>query len=122
MSRVLIVEDDQLLSSILATTFKNKGFEVECAYDGDTAVTRAIELHFDVMLLDILLPGKDGFEVISACSSMEATKHIPIIVISNLSDPATVERMKQLGAKSFIIKAHATPESIYEEVHRMLSS
>lgn len=121
MKKILLVEDDTLLSSILAGSMRNAGYDVECAYDGDSAVARTIERHFDLMLLDILLPGKDGFEVLSAVKSMNASKDIPVIVISNLSDPGTVERMNKGGAAGFIVKAHTTPELVIEEVKKVLS-
>ncbi len=120
MKKILLVEDDQFLSSILAGSFRNAGYEVLCAYDGDSAVAFAIERHYDVMLLDILLPGKDGFEVLAAVKGMAATKDFPVIVISNLSDPKTVERMMQGGAASYVVKAHTTPESLLEEIKKVL--
>ena len=120
MARVLLVEDDRFLSSILAERFRDVGYEVICAYDGDSAAALAVERHFDAVLLDILLPGKDGFEVLAFLKSMDATKLIPVIVISNLSDPKTVERMMQSGAASYVVKAHATPDSLIAEVKKVL--
>jgi DNA-binding response OmpR family regulator len=122
MARILLVEDDQFLSTILATHFRENGYDVVCAYDGESAVSRAIELYFDVMLLDILLPGKDGFEVISSVHAMEATKNMPVIVISNLSDEKTIQRMRELGAVQFIVKAQATPQSILAEIKKIQSA
>lgn len=122
MARILLVEDDQFLSSILANHFRGKSFEVECAFDGDAAVQRAIQLHFDIVLLDILLPQKDGFEVLGALKSMEATKHMPVIIISNLSDEKSVERMREGGAASFLVKAHVTPASVLEEIQKILNA
>lgn len=122
MKKILLVEDDQFLSSILAGSIRDAGFEVQCAYDGDSAVARAIERHFDLILLDILLPGKDGFEVLSTVKALDATKQIPVIVISNLSDPGTVERMNKGGASGFIVKAHTTPQLVIEEVKKVLQT
>ncbi len=122
MKRILLVEDDQLLSSILTSSFRDAHYEVVCAYDGDSAVARAIERHFDIILLDILLPGKDGFEVLSAMKSMDATRNIPVIVISNLSDDASKERMRTGGAVSYIVKAHSTPQLLLEEISRVLEA
>jgi len=120
MKKILLVEDDQFLSSILARSFRDALYEVECAYDGDGAVARAIERHFDIILLDILLPGKDGFEVLAAVKAMNATKEIPVIVISNLSDEKSIERMMRGGAASYVIKAHTTPESLIDEIVKIL--
>lgn len=122
MSKVLLVEDDQFLSSILAASFRDHGHEVVCAYDGDSAVARAIERHFDAILLDILLPGKDGFAVLETVKSMDATKRIPVIVISNLSDEKSVARMKEGGASSYIVKAHTTPQQVMDEVKKAIES
>ncbi len=121
MAKILLVEDDHFLSSILADRFRAAGYEVQCAYDGDSAAAIAIERHFDVVLLDILLPGKDGFEVLAVMKSMDATKDIPVIVISNLSDPQTIERMKNNGAARFVVKAHTTPELLMDEVQKVLA-
>lgn len=120
MSKILLVEDDRFLSSILSEHFRNAGYEVLCAYDGDSAVAYAVERHFDVVLLDILLPCKDGFEVLAYMKSMDATKKIPVVVISNLSDPKSKDRMKELGANSYVVKAHTTPESLLEEIKKVL--
>lgn len=121
MSRILLVEDDQLLSSILSNYLRDKHYEVECAFDGDAAVSRAIENHFDIILLDILLPQKDGFEVLAALQAMDATKQIPVVAVSNLSDPKSVERMMQGGAVSYMVKAHITPATVLEEVEKVLA-
>jgi two-component system, OmpR family, response regulator VicR len=122
MAKILLVEDDQFLSSILASSFRDHGHEVICAYDGDSAVARAIERHFDAILLDILLPGKDGFSVLEAVKSLEATRRIPVVVISNLSDEKSVARMKEGGAASYIVKAHTTPQLVLEEVKKVMES
>lgn len=122
MVKILLVEDDQFLSSILANHFRNAGYEVFCAYDGDAAVSRAIEVHIDVMVLDILLPNKDGFEVLSALRAMDATKDIPVIVVSNLSDEKTIENMKGLDVAQYLIKAHVTPQSVLEEIEKVLKA
>jgi CheY-like chemotaxis protein len=122
MKKILLVEDDTLLSSILAGSFRDAGYEVQCAYDGDSAVARAIERHFDLMLLDILLPGKDGFEVLSTVKSLDATKDIPVLVISNLSDPGTIDRMTTIGAVGFIVKAHTTPPAVLQEVQKIIGA
>lgn len=122
MKKILLVEDDQLLSSILTSSFRNAHYEVVCAYDGDSAVARAIERHYDIMLLDILLPGKDGFEVLTTMKSMDATRDIPVIVISNLSDETSKERMRVSGAASYIVKAHSTPQLLIEEIEKVLDA
>ncbi len=119
MQRILLVEDDRLLSSILTDYLKRAGCSVECAYDGDAAVSRAIEANFDVILLDILLPSKDGFEVLAALKSLPATKHMPVVVLSNLSDQASIDRMLQGGANSYLVKSQITPAVVLEEVRKI---
>ncbi len=122
MKKILLVEDDHLLSSILAESLRNALYEVDCVYDGDSAVARAIGRHCDLMLLDILLPGMDGFEVLSAVKSLEATKRTPVIVISNLSDQKSIDRMKHEGAASYLVKAHTTPEAVIAEIAKVLQA
>ncbi len=122
MKRVLLIEDDKLLSSILAETFRSDLFEVDCAFDGDYAISRAIGHQFDIVLLDILLPGKNGFEVLSALKALDATKDIPVIVMSNLSDEHSKERMKEGGALAYIVKANTTPQEIIIEVKKILEA
>ena len=85
------------------------------------AVRRAIENHFDLILLDILLPQKDGFEVLSTLKSMSATNQIPVVIISNLSDEGSVDRMKKGGAYSYLVKAHVTPDIVRDEVKKALA-
>ena len=113
---ILIVEDDDFLRELAVKKFKAAGHTVEFAVDGETAVPRAKELRPDAILLDIVLPGIDGFEVLRVLKEDPETKHIPVILLSNLGQHDEVDRGKRLGADDFLIKAHYTLDEIIEKV------
>ena len=118
MNRILVAEDDQFFSSLIALKLRKEGFDVACAYDGEEALTSIAAQRPDLILLDLLMPKKDGYEVMSGLQQVasEASPIPIIIVMSNLSDHESTERAKAAGASEFMIKANTTPGGIVEKV------
>jgi len=117
--KVLIVEDDEYLRSLTAKRLEGEGFTVLTASDGDVAIKQAGEGP-DIILLDLLLPGMSGFEVLEKLRATEGTKTTPIIVFSNLGQKEDIEKAKGLGANDFMIKANFTLDDVVEKIRGYL--
>lgn len=124
--RILIVEDDPFLSDIYSTKLKQSGFEVEPAVTGEDCLRKLEEKGFDLMLLDIVLPKIDGWEILSKIKEMREKgenknlEAMKIIVLSNLGQKEEVQKGLRLGADGFLIKAHYTPSQVAEEAKKIL--
>lgn len=119
--KILLIEDDTFLLSMYATKFELENFEVIAAEDGEKGVKCALEEKPRVILLDIILPIMDGFEVLKRIKSDPVAKDIPVILLTNLSQKNDIEKGMNLGAVDFLIKAHFTPSEVVEKVKKVLS-
>jgi len=117
---ILIVEDDKFLRDLMNQKLLREGFNTEEAVDGEQGVQKIKEAKPDLVLLDLILPGIDGFEVLSKIKEDPSLAAIPIIVLSNLGQKDDIERGLQLGAKDYLIKAHFTPGEVIEKIKNIL--
>lgn len=115
-SRILIVEDDSSLIYALRSKFLQSGFETMIALNGDIAQEIAEHMSVHVILLDILLPKLNGFEVLSRLKEVKTTRHIPVIVFSNLDDSEDKERALRLGASGYYMKSNISIDELVEVV------
>ncbi len=120
MKKVLIVEDDQLIFSILSRELIDAGFQVSNAYDGEQAVSVTKEVHPDLVLLDILLPRKNGFEVLAELKADVELAKIPVMILSNLGQPEDIQRGRDLGAVDYMVKVEFEPKQIVDKVRSIL--
>lgn len=118
--KILIVEDDEFLRSLAAKRLEKDGFAVKDAINGDAALAAIGEEKFDLILLDLLLPGTDGFGVLEKGRTMSNGKDVPIIIFSNLGEKTDIERAKKLGANDFLVKANFTLDDIVSKIHATL--
>ena len=121
MAKILIVEDDKFLRELIAKKLIKEGFDVEEAIDGEEGLRKAREVLPDLILLDLILPGIDGFEVLKTLKDDPKLSLIPVVILSNLGQRDEVEKGLSLGAVDFLIKAHFTPEEIIEKIKTVLS-
>jgi DNA-binding response OmpR family regulator len=120
MKKVLIVEDDALISEMYSNKFKEVGFEVVLAKDGEEAIVRTKETNPDLVLLDVVLPKKDGFEVLEEIKKDPALKNIKIVFLTNLSEGENINRGLNSEADAYLVKAHSTPSQIVEKVKEIM--
>ncbi len=113
---ILLVEDDEFLAELYATKLNLEGFEVSLAMDGEKGLKLAKEVMPDLILLDIILPKMDGFEVLKGIKADSATKNIPVILLTNLSQKDEVQKGLDLGAKDYLIKAHFMPSEVVKKI------
>ena len=118
--KVLIVEDDKFLRELISRKLKEEGFDIVEAIDGEEGIKKLKEENPDLVLLDLILPGIDGFEVLSKAKEDSKTSSIPIIILSNLGQREEVEKGLKLGAIDYLIKAHFTPGEIIEKIKSIL--
>lgn len=118
--KILVVEDDSVLRDVLIAKLGKTGYIVSGAEDGEVAMDAMRKDKPDLILLDILMPKKDGMQVMEEINSDENLKGIPIIVVSNSGQPVEVERAKSLGARDFLIKAVFEPNEVLEKVDVIL--
>lgn len=119
--KILIIEDDSFLLSMYATKFELENFEVVTAEDGEKGLKMAIKEMPAIILLDILLPKMNGFEVLKNLKENFATKEIKVILLTNLSQRGEVEQGLEMGAVDYLIKAHFMPSEVVEKVKKILN-
>ena len=114
--KILIVEDDNFLSQMLAGKLLAEKALVARAADGEAAIEMANLNRYDLVLLDILLPKKDGYAVLKELKASDKTKSIDVIILSNLGQKTDVDMGIKLGAKKFLVKALLSIDEIVEGV------
>ncbi len=118
--KVLIVEDDKFLRELLVGKLETEGLETLAAIDGQEGLKVIEEKKPDVIILDLMLPNVDGFQVLEKMKENPAQASIPVIVLSNLGHREDIERCMNMGAKDFMVKAHYTPNEIVDKVKSYL--
>jgi len=116
IKKILIIEDDKFLRELIARKLTGEGFDISEAVDGEDGIKKIKEEKPDLILLDLILPGIDGFEVLKKTKEDAATASIPVIILSNLGQREEVEKGLKLGAIDYLIKAHFTPGEIIEKI------
>lgn len=121
MKKILIIEDEKILGEIINKKLSLEGYSVTLAADGQQGVDMAMKNIPDLILLDLMMPKMNGFEVIETLKNYDATKGIPIIVISNSGQQTEIERVVSIGIKDYIIKAQFSPDDVIEKVKKYLN-
>ena len=118
--KILIIEDDTFLRELLVRKVREEKFETITAVDGEEGVKKIKSEKPDLILLDLILPGIDGYEVLTRIKDDSDISFIPVIIISNLGQKEEVEKGLKLGAVDYLIKANFTPEDIIDKVRTAL--
>ncbi len=111
-----------MLASVLLETTKTQGFESLNIKDGSKVIEEAKKFNPHIILLDLILPGLDGFEVLKQLKADTQTEKIPVFVLSNLDSPADIKSVKALGAEQYFLKADVQVEKIIDAVKKKLKS
>lgn len=118
--KILIIEDDKFLRELIARKLEKEGYSAIEAIDGEEGEKKIREEKPNLVLLDLILPGIDGFEVLSRIKQDPALETIPVIILSNLGQKEEIEKGLKLGAIDFLVKAHFTPAEIIEKIKNIL--
>jgi DNA-binding response OmpR family regulator len=120
MKKILFIEDESALQKTFREVLEKENYEMISALDGEAGLRLAKSQKPDLILLDLILPKKDGFEVLKELKEDESTKGIPVIVLTNLEDVESVERAIELGATTYLVKAQYTLEEVIQKVKKAL--
>jgi len=115
--KILLVEDDKFFQLFYANKLREKNLEVEVATDGEDGLAKMRQVKPDMVLLDIIMPKKDGFEVLKEVAKDESLKTIPIIVFSTLGQEEDVKKALSLGARDYISKTFFDFEKLYQKIY-----
>jgi len=118
--KILIVEDDKFLRELIVRKLTEEGYDAIEAFDGEEGAKKVKEENPELVLLDLILPGIDGFEVLASIKQNPQTSAVPVIILSNLGQTEDVEKGLKLGAVDYLVKAHFTPGEIIEKVKKAL--
>jgi DNA-binding response OmpR family regulator len=121
MSKILVVEDDRFLRELIVKKLSQEGFEVDFAVDGEDGLTKIKEGKPDIVLLDLILPTIDGFEVLRKLKEEDIVPSLPVIILSNLGQREDIEKGLSLGAADYLVKAHFTPDEIIQKIKSILT-
>ena len=120
MAKILLIEDDRFLRDLIVQKLLKEGFEVVEGINGEEGLKKMGEEKPNLVLLDLILPGIDGFEVLTQIKQNPETASTPVLILSNLGQQEDIEKGLKLGAADFLIKAHFTPGEIIAKVKTIL--
>ncbi len=118
--KILLVDDDAFLRDMYATKFEQEGDAISVAESGTVALQNLSEASFDVVLMDMVMPGMTGLDLIEEIHKLDGHKDTKCIILSNQSEPADKEAAAKLGAVGYIVKAEMLPSEVVEEVHSIV--
>jgi DNA-binding response OmpR family regulator len=118
--KILIIEDDKFLRELIGQKLLKEGYDIVEAVDGEKGIKSIKEEKPDLVLLDLILPGMDGFEVLTKVKEDAGIAQIPVIILSNLGQKDDIEKGLKMGAVDYLIKAHFTPGEIIDKIKIVL--
>jgi len=120
MSKVLVVEDDASLLRALSDKFQKEGYEVVTANNGQEGLTRALQEKPEIVLLDVVMPIKDGLAMLSEMRHTEALRETPVIILTNLNEPEKMIEGLELGVNDYLVKSDWKIDDVVKKVAEKL--
>lgn len=120
MQKILLVEDDIELDELYKLQFEKAGFEFSYLTNGLEALTKFADMKPDLVLLDIMLPGTNGLDVLKKIKENETTRNIKVVLLSNLPEESAKDKGLALGAEDYLVKSNHTPLEVIEIVQKIL--
>lgn len=121
MKKVLVIEDDSFLQGLEVSKLKKEKYEVIAASTGEEGMDMILQDGIHLILLDIILPKFDGFEILKRVRETEHLKKIPVIVFSNLSEEKDIKKAEELGATDFMVKSNFTLDELIDRINKILN-
>jgi len=118
--KILLVEDEEIMVNLLQRKLTQEGYEISVARDGEEGLKLMRQAVPDLVLLDIIMPKKGGFEVMEIMQKDKELRKTPVIIISNSGQPVELDRAKELGAKDWLIKTDFDPQEVLEKVVKQI--
>ena len=114
--KILIIEDDQRINKVYTAKLSIEGIEVSTALDGEEGLRRIYDEKPDLILLDLMLPKKSGFEILKEIKKDEKIKDIPVLILSNLAQEKEIEEGLALGAQDYLVKPEISLSEVVDKV------
>ena len=118
--KVLIVEDDNFVAEVYSTKLLEMGHEVVVAQNGEEGLAKVGEARPDLILLDIIMPVMGWIEMLEELKKKEEWKNIPVILLTNVGEKESVQKVRDLGVQNYLIKSHFTPAEVIEKIESVL--
>lgn len=118
--KILLIEDEKIMVNLFEKKLTKEGYDVSVAWDGEEGLLKMKEVKPDLIILDIIMPEKGGFEVMEEMVKNKELKKIPIIIVSNSGQPVELGRAKKLGAKDWLIKTEFDSQEILDKVIKQI--
>lgn len=118
--KVLLIEDDLSLLKIYSNKLRISGFDVSMATTGDEGLRKVQAEKPSIVLLDLILPGQDGFMVLEEIKKNPQTRKIPVIILSNLGQPDDIKRGQELGAADYLVKSNVSLVDLVGKVKKYI--
>lgn len=119
--KILLVEDDDTLAEVYRQRLELEGFEVRRSNNGEIALKDAVEFHPDLVLLDVMMPNLNGFDVLDILRNSPQTRNVHIIMLTALSQPKDAEKAKRLGADDFLVKSQVVIGDVVQRIKHQLN-
>ncbi|MEA3357209.1 MAG: response regulator [Patescibacteria group bacterium] len=120
VKKILVIEDEQFLRQLISRKLSSEGYTVVEALDGEDGLIKIKTERPDLVLLDLILPGINGFTVLSKVKNDPEISNIPIIILSNLGQDDDIDKGRKLGAVDYLIKTRFTPAEIIQKIKKFL--
>lgn len=120
MKKILVIEDDEFLGNGILERLQKEGYIVEIETDGQIGLNKISEFLPDLVLMDMMLPSLNGYEILEAKNANSTIKDIPVIVISNSGQEVEINKIKSLGVKDYIVKVQFSPKEVVDKVDTFL--
>lgn len=121
MPKVVCAEDDKLISGSLVQGFKDAGFEATPTYDGEETIAKVKEVKPDIVILDIMMPKLDGIGVVWELKANPETANIPVVMLTNLSDTATISKILEAGVTDYLLKSEQSIDQIIQKAQEVMA-
>lgn len=121
MSKVAIIEDDQVIAQMYRIKFENEGFEVDAAENGKLGLELAEKMLPDIILLDLMMPEMGGEEMLTKLRATDWGKNTKVIILTNMGEQEVPQKIRDLGVSAFILKADMTPRQVTDLVKKELA-
>jgi len=118
--KILLVEDDETLAQVYKQRLELEGFNVQHVNNGENALDAAVKFLPDLILLDVMMPKLNGFDVLDILRNTPSTHNIHIIMLTALSQPKDAERAKELGADDFMVKSQVVISDVVARIKHQL--
>lgn len=119
--KILIVEDDQFLREFYQELLQSEGYNIDVAADGEAGSQKALSGNYDLVLLDIMLPKKDGLQILRELKTQSPKSNKAVVVLTNIGQDSVIKQCFELGAMGYLIKSALNPDQVLTEIKSFLS-